>query len=468
MNAIVKDRSAVPTLKDSRLFRDRAYVDGAWVEADSKQRLDVDNPADGNVLGSIPDMGRAETKRAIAAAEAALPAWRGLPAKERSKILRKWYDLIMANVEDLAQLMTAGAGQAARRVARRDRVRGVVHRVVRRGGQARLRRRDPEPHQRPAPDRAEAADRRVRRDHAVELPQRDDHTQGRAGARRRLHLRAQARRADAVLGAGAGRAGRARRHPEGRVQRRDRRPAWPSARSLRANPVVRKVTFTGSTEVGRILMRAVRRHHQEALARAGRQRALHRVRRRRPGRRGRRRARLQVPQRGPDLRVRQPHLRAGRRLRRVRRQAHREGEGDEGRATAPSRAWCTARSSTSSGSRRSRSTWPTRSPRAPRSCWAASARALGGRFYEPTVLTGVTATMKVAREETFGPVAPLFRFKDDAEAITHGQRHRVRPVPPTSTRATSGASSASPRRSSPAWSASTWASSPTRWRRSAA
>src|SRR5690242_8815180 len=95
--AVVQNRPAVPSLKDSRLFRERAYVDGAWVEADSRKRVDVDNPADGSVIGSIPDMGAAETKRAIAAAEAALPAWRALPAKERSKILRKWFDLIMAN-----------------------------------------------------------------------------------------------------------------------------------------------------------------------------------------------------------------------------------------------------------------------------------------------------------------------------------------------------------------------------------
>ena len=111
MNAIVKDRSVIPTLKDAKLFRDRAYVDGAWVEADSKKRFDVDNPADGTVLGSVPEMGAAETKRAIAAAEAALPAWRALPAKERSKILRKWFDLIVANAEDLAQLLTAEQGK---------------------------------------------------------------------------------------------------------------------------------------------------------------------------------------------------------------------------------------------------------------------------------------------------------------------------------------------------------------------
>jgi succinate-semialdehyde dehydrogenase/glutarate-semialdehyde dehydrogenase len=111
MSAVVKDRAVVPDLKDPKLFRDRAYVDGAWVDADGGGRFDVDNPADGSILGSVPDMGTSETKRAIDAANAALPAWRALPAKERSKILRKWYDLIMANADDLAVLLTTEQGK---------------------------------------------------------------------------------------------------------------------------------------------------------------------------------------------------------------------------------------------------------------------------------------------------------------------------------------------------------------------
>src|SRR5512138_2918790 len=111
MSAVVKDRTAVPSLKDPKLFRDRAYVDGAWTEADGGGRFDVDNPADRSVLGSVPNMGAAETKRAIDAANAALPAWRALPAKQRSKILRKWFDLIVANADDLALLLTTEQGK---------------------------------------------------------------------------------------------------------------------------------------------------------------------------------------------------------------------------------------------------------------------------------------------------------------------------------------------------------------------
>ena len=98
-------------LKDSSLFRQQCYVDGKWVDADSKATIDVHNPADGSLIGTVPNMGGAETKRAIEAANAAWPAWRVKTAKERAIILRKWFDLIMANQEDLAVLMTTEQGK---------------------------------------------------------------------------------------------------------------------------------------------------------------------------------------------------------------------------------------------------------------------------------------------------------------------------------------------------------------------
>ncbi|MGC2413315.1 MAG: NADP-dependent succinate-semialdehyde dehydrogenase [Stellaceae bacterium] len=98
-------------LKDPKLFRQQGYIDGAWVDADDGGTIAVDNPATGEKLGTVPRMGAAETRRAIIAAERALPEWRAMTGKERSAILRKWADLMMANQGDLAVLMTAEQGK---------------------------------------------------------------------------------------------------------------------------------------------------------------------------------------------------------------------------------------------------------------------------------------------------------------------------------------------------------------------
>ncbi len=99
-------------LKDMNLFRQQCYINGEWVDADDKSTMAVHNPADGVQVGTVPKMGTAETRRAIEAANAAWPAWRAKTAKERAAILRKWYDLMMANQEDLAILMTVEQGKA--------------------------------------------------------------------------------------------------------------------------------------------------------------------------------------------------------------------------------------------------------------------------------------------------------------------------------------------------------------------
>ncbi|GAB6406843.1 NADP-dependent succinate-semialdehyde dehydrogenase [Pseudomonas sp. MHK4] len=98
-------------LKDPQLFRQQAYIDGAWVDADNGQTLKVNNPATGEIIGSVPKMGATETRRAIEAADKALPAWRALTAKERANKLRKWFELMLANQEDLARLMTLEQGK---------------------------------------------------------------------------------------------------------------------------------------------------------------------------------------------------------------------------------------------------------------------------------------------------------------------------------------------------------------------
>lgn len=98
-------------LKDSGLFRQQCYIDGAWADADNGETIPVTNPANGETIGTVPKMGTDETRRAIEAASRAYPAWRRKTAKERGAILRKWYDLMMEHQEDLAVLMTTEQGK---------------------------------------------------------------------------------------------------------------------------------------------------------------------------------------------------------------------------------------------------------------------------------------------------------------------------------------------------------------------
>lgn len=99
------------SLKDPALLRQSCYINGRWETADSSRTIDVTNPAKGLKLGTVPLMGQAETRRAIDGAAAALPAWRAKTAKERSALLRRWFELMIANQEDLAKIMTAEQGK---------------------------------------------------------------------------------------------------------------------------------------------------------------------------------------------------------------------------------------------------------------------------------------------------------------------------------------------------------------------
>jgi succinate-semialdehyde dehydrogenase / glutarate-semialdehyde dehydrogenase len=109
--AVKSDSKTRIALKDMTLFRERAYIDGTWVDADANGTIAVRNPANGAAIGTIPRLGVAETRRAIDAAARAFPAWSAKTAKDRAIILRRWYDLIMANQDDLAVLMTTEQGK---------------------------------------------------------------------------------------------------------------------------------------------------------------------------------------------------------------------------------------------------------------------------------------------------------------------------------------------------------------------
>jgi succinate-semialdehyde dehydrogenase/glutarate-semialdehyde dehydrogenase len=101
----------VQGLNDQRLFRQRCYVNGEWMQAEDGRTVPVTNPVDAEVIGSVPDCGASETRKALQAAEAALPSWRALPARERGAKLRAWFDLMMANQNDLARIMTTEQGK---------------------------------------------------------------------------------------------------------------------------------------------------------------------------------------------------------------------------------------------------------------------------------------------------------------------------------------------------------------------
>jgi succinate-semialdehyde dehydrogenase/glutarate-semialdehyde dehydrogenase len=98
-------------LKDPALLCQDAFVDGAWIGADSGKRFAVTNPANGGRIAEVPDLGAPETKRAIAAASAAYPAWRAKSGKERAAVLRAWFNLLMANADDLATIMVTEQGK---------------------------------------------------------------------------------------------------------------------------------------------------------------------------------------------------------------------------------------------------------------------------------------------------------------------------------------------------------------------
>jgi succinate-semialdehyde dehydrogenase/glutarate-semialdehyde dehydrogenase len=101
----------ISQFKDQRLFRQQCYINGNWMDADSGETLTVTNPATGEKIGTVPKMVETETRRAIQAAYEAFPSWRGKTAQERCKILRRWFELLMENQEDLAILMTLEQGK---------------------------------------------------------------------------------------------------------------------------------------------------------------------------------------------------------------------------------------------------------------------------------------------------------------------------------------------------------------------
>ncbi len=118
---------------DPRLIRDRSYIDGAWV-GEGGEVFAVTNPADGAVIGEVASAGEGLARRAVDAAQDAFPGWAGRLPQERGAVLRRWFELVVQAKEDLARIMVLEQGKPLSRGAGRDRLCGVLHRVLRGGG----------------------------------------------------------------------------------------------------------------------------------------------------------------------------------------------------------------------------------------------------------------------------------------------------------------------------------------------
>ncbi|HXR57351.1 MAG TPA: NAD-dependent succinate-semialdehyde dehydrogenase [Casimicrobiaceae bacterium] len=407
-------------LSDPSLLRQQCYVDGEWVDADDRGSMPVVDPATGDLVGEAPMFGAAETKRAIAAAERAFPAWRAKTAKERGAILRKWNDLMLAHADDLARILTAEQGKPLNE-AKGEITIGAAY--------------------------VEWFAEEAKRVYGDVIPT--------IGNDRRLVVVKEpvgvcaaitpwnfpssmiTRKVSPALAAGctvvikpaeatpfsafalaelADRAG----FPPG-VLNVITGDAPAIGGEMCANPTVRKLSFTGSTEVGRILMRQVAptikkislelggnapfivfddadldaaaegaivskyRNAGQTCVCANRffvhEKVYDAFARKLAARVGQ----LKVG-RGTEAGVTQGPLINAEALAKV----------EEHLADATSRG-----AKVAIGGRR---------------------HALGGTFYEPTVLTNVSPEMRIFREETFGPVAPLIPFRSDAEVVELANR----------------------------------------------
>ncbi len=403
------------SLEDLDLFRQQAYIGGLWCDAVSGRSFPVTNPATGEILAQVPDMEAGETRRAIEAAKAAWPEWRRKTAKERAALLRKWYDLIMANADDLARIMTAEQGKPlAESKGEITYAASFIEWFAEEG-------------------------KRVYGD-TIPSPWND----------RRLVVVKEpvgvccaitpwnfpaamiTRKAGPALGAGctmvlkpaestplsafalavlAERAG----IPAGVLNVLTGEPRA-IGKEMTSNPDVRKITFTGSTEVGRLLMRQSADTIKKISLELGGNAPL-----------------IVFDDADLDAAVEGTIISKFRNTGQTCVCANRiyvqDGVYD---AFADKLVAAVRQLKVGNGLEPGVLQGPLIDKNAvekvedhisdavtngARVLLGGKRHSLGGTFFEPTVLADVTAEMKVAREETFGPVAPLFRFYKDEEAV---------------------------------------------------
>jgi succinate-semialdehyde dehydrogenase/glutarate-semialdehyde dehydrogenase len=402
-------------LKDPTLLRQANYVDGAWIAADDGATLDVRNPATGKVVGTVPKCGKAETRRAIEAADRALVDWRARTAKERHAILIRWFDLMMENQEDLARIMTAEGGKPLTE-ARGEIAYGAsfIQWFAEEG-------------------------KRVYGD-VIPSP---------VGGRRMMVIKQPVgvcgaitpwnfpnamigRKAGPALAAGCtmvlkpasatpfsalalAELGERAGIPEG-VFSVVTGSAGAIGEELTTNPIVRKITFTGSTEVGKQLMAASAGTVKKVSMELGGNAPF-----------------IVFDDADVDAAVEgaiaSKFRNTGQTCVCANRILVQEGVYD---AFVKKLAAATEKLKVADGFEDGSQIGPLiddaavtkvedhiadATGKGAKVLTGGERHPLGGSFYKPTVLADVTPQMKVAREETFGPLAPVFRFKDEAEVI---------------------------------------------------
>lgn len=402
-------------INDISLFRQACYIDGDWIEPRSSDVINVDDPATGEIIGRVPKMGTAQVRQAIEAAARAFPAWRKRTAKERAAVLRRWFELIMSNQEDLAHLMTLEQGKPL--VESRGEVAYAASFIEWFGEEAKRVYGDTiPPHQ---------ADKRIV---VIKEP---------VGVVALITpwnfpLAMIARKAGPALAAGctvvikpasqtpfsalalaelAERAG----VPKGVLNVITGKASEIGA-ELASNSTVRKLSFTGSTEIGKLLMAQCSSTVKKLSLELGGNAPF-------------------IVFDDADLdaavegAVASKYRNTGQTCVCTNRFLVQESVYD---AFAAKLAIAVKALKVAPGCEPGATQGPliddTAVKKVEEHIQDATSKgatvlvgghhhALGGRFFEPTILTGVTPEMAIAREETFGPVAPLFSFKSEADAV---------------------------------------------------
>jgi succinate-semialdehyde dehydrogenase/glutarate-semialdehyde dehydrogenase len=402
-------------INDISLFRQACYIDGDWIEPRASDVINVDNPATGEIIGRVPKMATAQVRQAIEAAARAFPAWRKRTAKERAGVLRRWFELIMSNQEDLAHLMTLEQGKPL--VESRGEVAYAASFIEWFGEEAKRVYGDTiPPHQ---------ADKRIV---VIKEP---------VGVVALITpwnfpLAMIARKAGPALAAGctvvikpasqtpfsalalaelAERAG----VPKGVLNVITGKASEIGA-ELASNPTVRKLSFTGSTEIGKLLMAQCSSTVKKLSLELGGNAPF-------------------IVFDDADLdaavegAVASKYRNTGQTCVCTNRFLVQDSVYD---AFAAKLAIAVKALKVAPGNEPGATQGPliddTAVKKVEEHIQDATSKgatvlvggrhhALGGRFFEPTILTDVTPEMAIAREETFGPVAPLFRFKSEADAV---------------------------------------------------